>query len=534
MSVSLARVTADDDRATSAAVLWRLTGVVMAIALATLLIAYAPTFRSLVGIWWRSETYMHGILVVPLSLYLVWRKRRELAALRPKPSFAGVGLLLGVLMLWIAAAFGNVLLVRQGAALAMIPALVWAVAGTRVVRTLCFPLAYLAFALPMGASLVPPLQDFTAVFVVAALNLFGVPVFVEGRYFSVPAGDFEVAEACSGVRYLIASLALGTLYSYLNYRDWRRRIAFVALSAVVPIVANGVRAFGIVMIASASEMRIAVGVDHVIYGWIFFGFVIFMLFWAGRFFEEPESAEQIAPREPSPAAADGRVATLAVSAVLCVAVLLAGPMLEAWSSSLATASDAPKRIVLIPPDGWTELQASKDWKPEFAGATADSFVAYAGPAGAAVDVFAAFYENQNQGAELINSENGTHDERVWHRVSERTATVRGAGADVNEVELRHLSERRVVWYWYQIGVDVVNHPTRAKWLEVRRRLRGDRPLSAVVALSARYTQSLDEARRTLEQFTELAFASRKADSGDVLMDLGVGLVRASAAEHSAR
>lgn len=69
----------------------------------------------------------------------------------------------------------------------------------------------------------------------------------EGLYLSIPAGHFEVAEACSGLRYLMASVALGVLYAYLTYRSPWRRLAFVVLSMVMPIVANGIRAYGIVM-----------------------------------------------------------------------------------------------------------------------------------------------------------------------------------------------------------------------------------------------------------------------------------------------
>ena len=80
-----------------------------------------------------------------------------------------------------------------------------------MVRRILFPLAYLLFAVPLGDFLVGPLQDVTAVFTVWALQLTGIPVYLEGRFFYIPTGAFEVAEACSGIRYLIASLALGRI-----------------------------------------------------------------------------------------------------------------------------------------------------------------------------------------------------------------------------------------------------------------------------------------------------------------------------------
>ena len=69
-----------------------------------------------------------------------------------------------------------------------------------------------------------------------------------------------------------------------------RRLVFIALSIIVPIIANGIRAYLIVMIGHLSNNRLATGVDHVIYGWVFFGFVMMLLFWIGSQWREPDAA----------------------------------------------------------------------------------------------------------------------------------------------------------------------------------------------------------------------------------------------------
>src|SRR2546423_1258251 len=81
-----------------------------------------------------------------------------------------------------------------------------------------------------------------------------------------PTGSWWIVEACSGLRYLIASAMVGMLYAYLAYRSLSRRIAFVAASLAVPILANWLRAYMIVMIGYLSGNRLAVGIDHIIYG----------------------------------------------------------------------------------------------------------------------------------------------------------------------------------------------------------------------------------------------------------------------------
>ena len=81
----------------------------------------------------------------------------------------------------------------------------------------------------------PRLMDWTADFTVAALRLTGVPVYREGVHFVIPTGQWSVIEACSGIKFLIASVMAGSLYAWLMYRSPGRRIAFIAASIVVPL-----------------------------------------------------------------------------------------------------------------------------------------------------------------------------------------------------------------------------------------------------------------------------------------------------------
>src|SRR5215467_7740730 len=105
-------------------------------------------------------------------------------------------------------------------------------------RVLLFPLAFLLFAIPAGEFLVPVLMDWTADFTVAAIRWSGVPVFREGNHFALPSGNWSIVEACSGIRYLVASVMIGTIYAALAYRSAKRRAALLVASIVVPIVAN--------------------------------------------------------------------------------------------------------------------------------------------------------------------------------------------------------------------------------------------------------------------------------------------------------
>jgi exosortase A len=177
-------------------------------------------------------------------------------------------------------------LVAQLGAVMLLQGAVAALLGPRVVAGLLFPLGYLIFLVPFGDEIVPPLQAITAHMAVALTQASGVPATMTGVFIDTPVGLFEVAEACSGVKFLVAMIALGTLVAHLCFRSWKRRAAFMAACAVVPILANGVRAWGTIYVAQSQGVEFAAGFDHIVYGWFFFALVMAVLLGASwRFFD---------------------------------------------------------------------------------------------------------------------------------------------------------------------------------------------------------------------------------------------------------
>src|SRR5215472_6142797 len=262
---------------------------VAGLAVLLIVLLYWRTAASMVAIWWRSETFAHGFVVIPICLWLAWRRREELGTVEMKPWWQGLAGILVAGGLWLVASAADALSAKQFAFVLMIEAAIVTVIGLRAARVLVFPLAFLFFAVPIGEVLVPTLIQWTADFTVAALRASGIPVYREANHFVIPSGTWSVVETCAGLRYLIASLMVGTLYAALAYRGALRRAAFIAASILVPIVANWLRAYLIVMLAHLSNNKIAVGVDHLIYGWIFFGLVMLLLFWVGSFWQESDA-----------------------------------------------------------------------------------------------------------------------------------------------------------------------------------------------------------------------------------------------------
>lgn len=469
--------------------------------LAVVLGLYGSTAWSLVETWTRSETFAHGYLIVPISAWLIWKKRHEVAAIAPVPNFFGLLLLVALGFVWVMGHLGRVQVVQQYAVVLMLPAVVWTVLGTQVVKSLSFPLGFLLLAVPFGEALIPYMIEFTADFTVLALKLSGIPVYREGAFFTVPSGNWSVVEACSGLRYLISSFTLGCLYAYLTYRSLRRRILFAVVALLVPLVANWLRAYMIVMIGHLSDMRLAVGVDHVIYGWVFFGVVMLALFWFGSFWREDLQDEHEKEERP---VAEVKVKGIAWAAALALVAASLWPAYTAYLERGTGKNFVPVLAVPTGMQGWqTDAVALTDWKPRYLSPRAEMTQTYH-KADRQVALYLYAYRRQEQGSELINSRNVLvwTEDRAWGKVGERPRTLNVAGgvADVVEGDLLGSSQRLLVWYWYHVDGRSTANPYQAKLLEAWAKLSGRQDDAMLIALAAPYDDHPEHAEQTLEMF----------------------------------
>ena len=217
---------------------WSAHLLALAAVLAVRLGLYWNTVTTMVGIWHRSDTFAHAFLVLPISLWLVWRQREALRPLNPQASPWMLVPLALMALAWFLGDLASVNALTQFAWVAMLVLTVPAVLGLHVARAIAFPLAFLLFMVPVGEFMMPQFMEWTADFTVGAVQLSGIPVYREGLQFIIPTGSWSVVEACSGVRYMIASFMVGTLYAYLNYTSTSRRLIFCVVSLIVPLVAG--------------------------------------------------------------------------------------------------------------------------------------------------------------------------------------------------------------------------------------------------------------------------------------------------------
>jgi exosortase A len=316
----------------------------LAIGLVALALLFHTEVQTAVQTWIASTAYNHCFLVIPIAGYLIWDRRESLRGLTavPLPFVSLLAIPLGVA--WLAAERLGIMEGRQLVAISMVEVLFLAMLGWRLWSALLGPLLYLYFLVPFGEFLTPELQDITTWFIRHGVDILGIPAYIDGYIIDIPEGSFFVAEACAGLRFLIASIAFGALYALLMYRSPGRRVLFVMASIITPIIANGFRALGIVVLGHILGSAEAAAADHLIYGWIFFSVVILVLIIIGLpFRQDGQSAESAhPPMDADPGAArHGLLAGFAVAGLAAV-----GPLIV---FGLSHASGAPE-ISLKPLD----------------------------------------------------------------------------------------------------------------------------------------------------------------------------------------
>lgn len=472
-------------------------------AIAWILLWFWETSSSIVAIWYRSETFAHGFLIVPIVGYLVWYNRDQLREIPVRPFLPGAALLALAGFGWLVAQLASVLGGAQFMMVAMLPLAILTILGTKMTRALAFPLAFLFFAVPFGEFLLPIMMDWTADFAVVALKLSTIPVFREGHNFVIPSGSWSVVEACSGIRYLIASMVVGSLYAYLNYRSLRYRVIFIAASIVVPLIANGLRAYMIVMIGHLSSNRLATGVDHIIYGWIFFGVVMMLLFWVGSFWREDTKPLIETGQASEPGWKPASMPQLIFATLLVVVVSsIWAPALSVIEKQNSITSVRVPAVAVA--NGWVATENSvSGWKPDFSNPSAELAQTFVKD-GKQVGLHIAFYRDQKQDRELVNSMNQLvrSTNKVW------TVTASGSmESDVGKqpislrtAELRSGQTYLVAANWYWVDGRITASDYLAKAYLALAKLAGHGDDSALIAIFTPVSESGESGNEILGRF----------------------------------
>lgn len=466
----------------------------LAAALMLWVLLFWPTLVQLESVWQGSDTYSHAYFIPLIVLWLLHRGQAGSSEL-PKADWRPLILLLPLLFLWLIGFASDTGALAQLAAIVCLQLILVGWMGLNLAKHHQFAVFYLIFMLPFGEELHPLLQNITADLSVWFLHLAAIPVFREGLYLTTPVGHFEVAVACSGLRFLITSLAIGTLYAHLTYQSFWRQLLFLVALILFSVLANGLRAFLLIYIAEQTNMAYGFGDDHYVYGWLVFGLVLLIMFWLGGKFSDfptescgqttavPATDNPILHQTQSPqTSAIAQGFTLLQFCYL--AALFAGFMLWRQSLPLATVPATPA-AALIAADAVSA--ADSDWGIDFVASQKQSLLKTAD----GFEFYRAEYAHRQQQGELVSWSNKLFKDKHWTITARRPWQHNGLEAEV--ITLKSLGgNSRTLLYWYQVGDQTTVSSWRVKLAQTVALLSGSSAVGQFNAVSVNAELSLDD------------------------------------------
>jgi len=457
------------------------------VRLALLALLFAALFHAdlvdLVQVWLNSTPYSHCVFLPFIIGWMIWQRRDGLAQLTPEGWWPALIWLGAGTVTWLLGWAAGVALFRHAALVIMAQGLVLATLGPAIGRALAFPLFYAFFMIPVGTEAEPVLQILTARMAINMLWLVGVPAEVSGIFITTPNGYFRVAEACSGTGFLIAMAAFAALVAHICFRSPLRRALFVVGALLLCLLANGVRAFGVIWIAYHSSVESAVVVDHVTYGWLFFAVVIMVLLaLAWPFYDRSPFEPWFDPARLQGAVAQGRGPRWGL--VLAAGALMAAPV--GWSVASRALVPSLQPLAAVPAvTGWRSEGPStpQNWEPHFVGADDVRVISYRDRAGRTVELAIVRFAYQAEGKELVGFGQGAaapdgQGDWTWAEAASAPDHARG---DV--LQGAH-GERRLAYSFYRVGTTLTGQSGRVKLETLKVRLLGRDQRAAAILVSA--------------------------------------------------
>jgi exosortase A len=420
-----------------------------------------------------------------MFVYLVWARRESLGRLRLQSNYWGLPTLGTLIFIWIVGNLSEVRVFQEFLVVLIIVVIAWTLLGTAIIRSLAAPIIFLFFAVPFGTGLIAPLQDFTSWFVIHALTFSHVPAVLENHTISLPSGVWSVAETCSGIRFLLSSFVLGVFFSLLMYRSWPRRLAFLSACVAVPIVGNGLRAYGTILLAYSTNNRVAVGVDHIIYGGLFSTVIQVTLLAIGLRWRDQGTVEDSAAAalqvddDPS-----WRKSVLPLTVAMATMMLLA-PMIanRLWDRAAMTTRWTETPVTIMTP--WqSSVTGDMSWAPLWRGQYA-KYSKSCEYRGKRVDVYWVLYSGR-QRTDLSLPSDVIASTQAWAVVRQdlRSIVIAGKNLEVYRTLIRSGSTSRTVWTWYSVNGKFTANRNRVRLLQAKARLLGESAEVAVISVGS--------------------------------------------------
>jgi exosortase D (VPLPA-CTERM-specific) len=518
-----------DPKATAIPV-WRLSWGLILMAVAVGLLSLWPFWDGLVrmwGWWFEAPEYSHGLLIPPIAAFLLWQQKDRLERIPFTGSWAGVVLVLLGGALLILGQLGTVYSVVQYAYVITLYGLILSFLGWAAFRLIAIPMLILLFMIPLPqfvlANLSTKLQLLSSEIGVSVMRLLGISVFLEGNVIDLGGYKLQVAEACSGLRYLFPLMTLGFLLAYF-YKGalWKRIVLFIS-SIPITVLMNSLRVGTIGLMVEHWGIGMAEGFLHEFQGWMVFMVSLALMLgeiaalnsigresgtWRQLFGVEFPAA--------TPAAAVIQTRTLPPSFITAGALLV---------GFIVTTVALPRPMEVFPKrDAFSQFPMQLgEWygrRQSMEAVFSDTLqlddyllADFANDSGRGINLYVSYYNSQRKG-EAVHSPRSCLPGGGWQvrEFGQRNiggVSINGQPLRVNRSLVELGDQRELVYYWFQQRGRVITNEFAVKWYLFWDALTEHRTDGAMIRIITPVPSSSSEADAD-RHLTE--FASRMASA----------------------
>jgi exosortase D (VPLPA-CTERM-specific) len=472
------------DRDATGATVWRLSWGLAFMAMTVAVLSVWPFWDGLSVMWssWiGTPEYSHCLLIPPIAAFLIYQQRDRLEKMTFSGSWWGVALIAFSGALLVLGQLGTLYIIVQYAYVLSLYGLVLAFLGWPASRLIAMPLLILLFMIPMPAfflnNLSTKLQLVSSQIGVAFIRLFGVSVFLEGNVIDLGGYKLQVADACSGLRYLFPLMTIGFLMAYF-YKGtiWKRLLVFLS-SIPITVIMNSIRVGIIGVMVEHWGTAMAEGFLHEFQGWIIFMISaalmlseVMVLNRIGRSHGTWRQTFGVELPASTPAGALVRTRQPPASFVAACCLLLV----------LIVAAFVIPRPAEIVPDRSLFAQFPMDlgkWHGSRQSMDAiftdqlqmDDYVLanYVNDAGGTVNFYVSWYNAQRKG-EAVHSPRACLPGGGWqiHDFTQKTlpdVSVNGEPLRINRAIVELGNQRELVYYWFQQRGRIIDNEFTVKW-----------------------------------------------------------------------
>lgn len=498
----------------------------LGLALLGMIIFFWTGLSSLLVAWERPE-YSHGYLIPPIALYLFLTQLPHIKSVHKEKALRrGLGTAI-VLFGLVVGLIGNLVNIPDISTYGFIicaAGIVFVLFGTKRGLMLWLPLVYLVFMLPLPNfvhwALSIKLQMISSQIGVGIISFFGVPVYLDGNVIDLGVYKLQVAEACSGLRYMFPLASFGFLFAILYKGPVWHKVALFLSSLPITVAMNCIRIGIIGLLVDRYGIAQAEGFLHFFEGWIIFIACLLVLYLEAMllqlFVKDRRPIHTMLDIDFSKFAGQlsriGNVRSTRALVFTSAAILLAG---IAWHLTPARAAVTPDRdpLVLFPLQlgDWHGQRNTLDANIERVLAADDYLIADFVKTGTSemVNLFFAYYKSQTQGSGIHSPEvcipAGGWEVSKWKSATTDIQMPGGRLLTVNRAIIQKGLNRQLVYYWFEQRGRHLTNSYAAKaftvWDSVARGRTDGALVRVVTPIATAEVESAADER--LQQFLEL-------------------------------